>query len=310
MSIQLTAKELKDQASLVDFLARLGHQPVRKSGREKMYLSMLRENDTKPSLSVNDELGVWFDHGTGQGGNIIDLGLGLWPQLSFGEVIQKINDICQLVLVDEHPRRPRIAVKIPNYIVLEVKSIGNNIAISEYLKKRQIFDIEKDMLREVYYYVKDEKGLRKDYFAAGWQNEKGGWEVRNKYFKGCLGSKAISFIPGHSKKAAVFEGFLNYLSWKAENPAADHSIIILNSVALLAEAIDKAKAFSSLDTYFDRDISGHKASKEFNLALPYATDRSSVFEGFNDYNDKIVAMANEPVSKETVSFSIRTRFSR
>ena len=54
-------------------------------------------------------------------------------------------------------------------------------------------------------------------FAAGWLNEAGGWEVRNKYFKGCLGQKAISFIPGHQKELCVFEGYINYLSWKTEN---------------------------------------------------------------------------------------------
>ncbi|RYG08821.1 MAG: hypothetical protein EOO07_24955, partial [Chitinophagaceae bacterium] len=151
MSVHLTAKELKDQASLVDFLARLGYQPVRKTGREKMYLSMLRENDSKPSFSVNDELGVWFDHGTRKGGNIVDLGIALWSNLSFGEVIQKIHDVCNLSLMDKRPPRPRISVKVPNYVIVEIKPIGQHPAITDYLKKRQIFDIGKDLLREVYY---------------------------------------------------------------------------------------------------------------------------------------------------------------
>ena len=299
MSLQLTAKELKDQASLVDFLARLGYQPVRKTGREKMYLSMLRENDTKASFSVNDELGVWFDHGTRRGGNIIDLGIAIWGNLSFGEVIQKIRDVCDLTLVDQRMPRPRRAIKIPNYQIVEIKPVGVHPAITDYLKKRQVFDIGKDLLQEVYYFVQDEKGNRKDYYAAGWKNEKGAWEVRNKYFKGCLGKKAITFIPGHPKKAIVFEGYLNFLSWKTENPEADHSIIILNTIALLEEGIEQAKSFSLLDIYFDRDSSGLTASKEFCLALPYASDRSVSFDGFNDYNDKIVAKAKGLLSAQS-----------
>lgn len=78
MANLLTAKELKEQGSIVDLLSRLGHQPVPKRGREKMYISMLRDDDTDPSFSVNDELGVWFDHGAGKGGNIIDFGLAYW----------------------------------------------------------------------------------------------------------------------------------------------------------------------------------------------------------------------------------------
>ncbi|SHM93091.1 hypothetical protein [Mucilaginibacter sp. OK098] len=291
MSVLLTAKELKDQASLVDFLARLGHQPIKKYGREKLYISILRENDTKPSFSVNDELGVWFDHGTRKGGNIVDLGLALWGHLSFGEVIQKIQDVCNISLMEKKAIRPRISVKIPNYIVIETKEIGTHPAITEYLKGRQIFDQAKETLHEIYYFVQDEKGERKHFYAAGWKNEKNAWEVRNKYFKGCLGNKAISFIQGHSKKAVVFEGFINYLSWKAENTTSDHSVIVLNTIALLAEGIEKAKAFSFLDIYFDRDQSGLAASKEFISVLPYASDRSGAFDGFNDYNDKLVAAA-------------------
>lgn len=295
MSVSLTAKELKEQASLVDFLASLGYQPAKKYGREKLYFSMLRENDSKPSLSINDELGVWFDHGTRKGGNIVDLGLALWSHLSFGEVIQKIQDVCKcnLTPITNKPHRPRMAVKVPNYIVVETKPIGTHPAISDYLKGRQVLEQSRKFLEEVYYFVKDEKGDQKHFYAAGWKNEKNAWEVRNKYFKGCLGNKAISFIQGHPKKAVVFEGFINFLSWKQENPNAEHSVIVLNTVALLSEAIEKAKSFSFLDIYFDRDQTGLAASRDFIKILPYATDRSDAFEGFNDYNDKLVAQSDQ-----------------
>ena len=303
MSVLLAAKELKSQASLVDFLDKLGYQPARKNGKEKMYNSMLRENDRKPSLSVNDELGVWFDHGTRRGGNIVDLAIALWPNLSFGEVVLKIQEVCNVVVGDKRPQRPRRAVRVPNYIITETKPIGNHPAITDYLKKRMVFDAAANELQEVYYYVQDEKGLKKDYYAAGWKNERGAWEVRNKYFKGCLGSKAISFIPAHPKKAAIFEGFMDYLSWKHENPLAEHSIIVLNTIALLNEGIEKAKLYSSLDTYFDRDAPGLEASRKFVQALPYATDRSIVFEGYNDYNDKLVAAAKNMLIRHGVSVS-------
>ncbi|RYG53165.1 MAG: hypothetical protein EOO01_05085 [Chitinophagaceae bacterium] len=147
----------------------------------------------------------------------------------------------------------------------------------------------------MYYYVEDQKGLKKHFFAAGWQNENGGWEVRNKYFKGCLRHKGVSFIDAHKKNLAVFEGYINYLSWKLENPDAVESVIILNTLALLPVGIEKAKAFSRIDLYLDRDQAGHNASLEFITALPYATDRSKIYEGFNDYNDKLVAaIAAEP----------------
>jgi len=54
-------------------------------------------------------------------------------------------------------------------------------------------------IREVYYYVTDQKGKRKDFCAAGWMNENGGWEVCAQNYTGCIGTKGMS----HKIKAAI-----------------------------------------------------------------------------------------------------------
>lgn len=314
MSDLLSAKELKEQGSIVDLLSRLGYQPVPKRGREKMYYSMLREDDHDPSFSVNDDLGVWFDHGSGRGGNIIDFGLLYWKHLGFNDVVKKIQQVCSLEPGESKIARPRKAVKIPQHIVEQVKPLGTHPAITDYLKGRGVFEVAKKYLSEVYYYVEDDKGVRKHYFAAGWPNENNSWEVRNRYFKGCMGHKGITVISGHPKKAVVFEGFLNFLSWRLENPDADHSVIVLNTLTLLQQGINKAKAFSGLDIYFDRDKGGKSATNDFIRTLPYATDRSKLYDGFNDYNDKIKAalkIAAEEKSKKNDFFSnVRVPFER
>ena len=294
MTELLNAKELKEQGSLVDLLAKLGFHPAKKSPREQFYFSMLRDSDTKPSFCVNDELGVWYDHGTGKGGNIIDFGLLYWKHLSFNEVVEKIQEVCLTIPIVKKGR-PRMPVKIPHYIVEQCKEIGTHPAITEYLKNRCIFEKARANLKEVYYYVQDGKGERKYFFAAGWKNENGSWEVRNKYFKGCLGQKGISFVHGDEKRAIVFEGFINYLSWLQVNPHAPESKIILNSLSLLKAGVAKAKLFSSVDLYLDRDHAGHQASRDFIMALPYATDRSAAYDGYNDFNDMLVLTAQKRV---------------
>ncbi|WP_454801373.1 toprim domain-containing protein [Mucilaginibacter phyllosphaerae] len=293
MSTNSIVKELKESASIIALLDRLGYQPVPKKGREAMYVSMLRDNDNDPSLSVNDRLGVWFDHGVGKGGNIIDFGIAYWKGLKFNQVVAKI---CETL--DMQPPAPRIIRSLPNprtpnYTIHQVKPLGTHPAINEYLLSRGIFHIAKPYLKEVYYYLEDDKGIRKNYFSAGWQNDYGAWEVRNRLFKGCMGSKAITTIPGHPKNVAVFEGFIDFLSWKKEHPEDLRSIIVLNSVTLWQQGVNKAKAYSSIDLYFDRDPSGKLATRDFLKALPYASDRSSVFDGFKDYNDKIQALQRQ-----------------
>lgn len=293
MSVILAAKALKENVSIIDLLSRLGYEPIRKGGREKFYISMIRDDDTNPSFTVNDDLGVWFDHGIRKGGNIIDFGLAYWKNLGFKEVIEKLTAVADGHHMGLPPvpkvMRPRLPVKLQHYVVLETKTIGTHPAITEYLRSRGIFEVGKNYMEEIYYYVEDDSGARKNFFSAGWQNENRGWEVRNRYFKGCIGSQGITFLPGHDKEVAVFEGFLNFLSWKTENLSKKNSIIILNSVTALKAGINKAKAFSSIDIFFDRDKAGFTATKEFITALPYSTDRSKVYEEFNDYNDKIKA---------------------
>jgi len=288
MSDLLNAKELKEQGSIVDLLKRLGYDPVRKTGKEHMYRSMLRDGDQTPSLSVDDKIGAWYDHGSGKGGNIIDFGLAYWPTMTFNEVIARLQTECNVSPREQRNLRPRIPVKARNYFIDRISALGTNPAISNYLLGRGIFETARGRLSEVYYFV-ESNGDRKPFFAAGWQNEAGGWEVRNKYFKGCLGSKAITFIQGDTKHAVLFEGYINYLSWLSEHKEAMQSVIILNTLSLLKEGIIKAKQFSKLDIYFDRDPSGFQAAKDLIAALPYGVDRSSAFEGFNDYNDKLVA---------------------
>lgn len=53
-------------------------------------------------------------------------------------------------------------------------------ALLDYLKERSInADIAKQHCSEVHYSIAD-----KPYFAVGFQNDAGAWELRNRYFKG------------------------------------------------------------------------------------------------------------------------------
>ena len=57
---------------LADFLARLGHEPVRRSGNELWYLAPYRGERTS-SFRVNVAKQLWYDFGLGKGGDIFTL---------------------------------------------------------------------------------------------------------------------------------------------------------------------------------------------------------------------------------------------
>lgn len=318
MSNYVNASEIREQVSLAGMLTRLGYYPVRASGQEQLYISMLRDSDTNPSLAVNDGLGVWYDHGLGKGGNVIDFGLAYWPNLSFKEVLEKIVAVANLPLTGQKPdyapnTRRRHAQKVPHYQVEDIKELGNNPAITAYLQQRGVWDVAEGRLKEIYYYVEDEKKQRKHFFAAGWQNEVEGWEVRNKYFKGCLGHKGLTLIPGQGDHLVVFEGYMNYLSWLTENPQAGSGILVLNSLALLKAGIKTAGNFGRIDLFLDRDKSGEQASAEFTQALPQATDCSVVYQGYGDYNDYLragIKSAQDMAYQQPTETIFRSAFSR
>ncbi len=309
MNQYLSANEIKQQVSFTDLLARLGHQPSKRSGKEFIYLSMLRDSDTKPSLCVNDELGTWFDHGMGKGGTIIDFGLLYWKTINVKEVMDRINGIFSLDSLNfiparntERSLRPRMATKLPHYKIEEVKELGNNDAITSYLKTREVWNVASGKLKEVYYYVEDEKKKRKQFFAAGWQNENGGWEVRNKYFQGCLGRKGLTYIQGNPGKLVVFEGYLDYLSWLIEHKAATPTILVLNSVSFLQAAIKRAASYPDVEIFFDHDNAGYSATAEFLKAVPHARDSAAKYSGYNDYNEKLMAEVRELCSYQQPSY--------
>ncbi|MFQ8805439.1 MAG: hypothetical protein ACLR8Y_10395 [Alistipes indistinctus] len=79
-----------------------------------------------------------------------------------------------------------------------------------YLKSRSILpEIASRYCREVYYKTRGERV----YFAVGFRNDGGGWELRNSRFKISTSPKTISTLSCGSDTVAVFEGFMDYLSY-------------------------------------------------------------------------------------------------
>lgn len=253
------ADSTKEQVSLCGLLSRLGHSPAKSSGNEQLYQNVLRSSETRPTLAVNSQLGVWFDRQTKKGGDIIDFGRAYWNGLSSAEVMERISGLCSASAaistapVDDHPRRKRRAIKIPYYHVDQILPLGGNPEIMTYLKTQGIWEISIGLLKEVYYYVIDEKRRRKDFFAAGWKNENGGWEVRSRNYSGCLGPKGMTFIRGDENSLVLFEEFTDYLSWKYQYRASNASILVLNAPEFVQAATKRATRFKDVAVFFGKN---------------------------------------------------------
>jgi len=298
MSAFLNVNEIKEKISLLGLLRNLGFSPQKVSGGEYFFLSMLREEYTA-SLCVNDKLGVWFDHGGAgvsgiKSGSIIDFGLAYWYPSTFPEVLKKIVEHAELNISgsqshSEQAARKRPTEKEKKYEVRSVSESLSNDAICSYLLARGINNVANGHLYELYYSVIDSRNTRKNYFASAWPNENGGWEVRNKYFKGCLGHKGMTFLQGAVDRLGVFEGYFDFLSWKLEHPQDPASVLVLNSLSFLQAAKARSKQFRFVELYFDHDKAGISATHEFTRDVGNSADCSFNYDGFKDYNEKIVS---------------------
>ena len=77
------------QLDLVEYLQDLGHHPQKIRGNDYWYLSPLRSEKTA-SFKVNRKLNLWYDHGLGKGGSLIDFGM-LYFNCSVKEFLERLQ---------------------------------------------------------------------------------------------------------------------------------------------------------------------------------------------------------------------------
>ena len=272
------------QVSIVDYLAQTGYKPKLIKGVNYWYCSPLRSELT-PSFKVNAERNQWYDFGTGDHGDIIDLvcalqhcttaeamrrlaalkGVRLAPSFSFGGTTPVRSQASSMELIGVQ------AVKHPKLLL--------------YLSERglQPSDVS-PFLSEVYYKVSE-----KCFFALGFPNDAGGWELRNPYFKGCFAPKAITTIKGtDSHKLQLFEGFMDFLSWQKLHPEVQDDSIILNSLTLLPKLIPTLRPYPIIESLLDNDEAGDRATKQlFDAGLP-VKDMRACYAPYKDINEYLI----------------------
>lgn len=279
-------KEIKS-IPLAAFLSRLGHEPAARKGTRLWYKSPLRQEQT-PSFKVETTLNCWYDFGLGKGGNIIDLATELYQSTDLCYLMRCIANSCPVPSVQTVASSFAPQHSAPSMERFEVAPLEHR-ALVAYLKERGIpAHIAKANCKEAHYSVNG-----KPYFAAAFENVSGGWEQRNRYFKGCRGRKDISYLPwsrdGPSTVCVVFEGFIDYLSALTLDIISGADAIILNSVVNVNKAVLYLRNYTVINCYLDNDNAGQTALAELTAIYGSTViDRSTLYSEFNDLNDFLV----------------------
>ena len=272
------------QVSIVDYLAQTGYKPKLTKGVNYWYCSPLR-SELMPSFKVNAERNQWYDFGTGDHGDIIDLVCAL-QHCSTAEAMRRLAALKGVRLAPSFSfgGTTPIRSQTPSMELISVQAVKHPKLLL-YLSERglQPSDVS-PFLSEVYYRVSE-----KCFFALGFPNDAGGWELRNPYFKGCFAPKAISTIKGtDSHKLQLFEGFMDFLSWRKLHPEVQADSIILNSLTLLPKLIPTLHPYPIIESLLDNDEAGDRATKQlFEAGLP-VKDMRACYAPYKDINEYLI----------------------
>ena len=270
------------QIPLADFLARLGHEPVRRSGNELWYSAPYRSERT-PSFRVNVAKQLWYDFGLGKGGDIFTLAGEFAQSVDFMEQARFIAKAANMVV--DRSAFPTCQPKPaePAFEGVEAVPLLRS-PLTDYLAERGIpYAVASHHCFRLNYGVRGKR-----YFAVGFPNMAGGYEVRSRHFKGCIPPKDVSLEKLENTAAdvcSVFEGFMDFLS-AATLGLETGDCLVLNSVSNVKKAMKHLTAYGRINCFLDRDEAGRRTldvlGKRYDGRV---CDRSALYDGCKDLNE-------------------------
>lgn len=277
----MNAKQLNQQHSIIDFLDQNGYQPTSKRGTNYWYISMIRNPEKHASFKVDIDKNLWYDHGIGVGGNLIDLACQMFKTEDVKEVIRLITGNFSSF----HSQPAQSTPEQRNISKLRIVKEGyiRDPRLIDYLNARGIsLETANQHCTELTY-----SNQGRFFKGVGFKNQSGGYELRSKAFKSCIAPKDVTFIENGSDNLLVFEGFMDFLSYLILPVfhVDDASFLILNSISLLGRASEYLSAFHSKFLFLDNDMSGRKASAHIKQAYPRVVDMSLFYARQKDLNE-------------------------
>lgn len=275
----MNCKQANTQISIRRVLESFSLFPSKDNSKAAFYFAFDREEKT-PSMFVNFINNVAFDFGTGKKYDVVSLVQGI-KQCSVSQALEYLSQfdfsfqqqICNITKNES------------KYEILSISEVKHN-ALIQYLKERRI-ENNIHLLKEIHYKISNKK-----YFGIGFKNDANGYEVRNKYSKICIGRKDITTIKNNSNCLRIFEGFMDYLSFKQMEKSlkkAPSDYVILNSVTMIFKLEKIIKSYEKIELYFDNDEAGNKATNEVKQLNPYVEDNRILYQNYKDLNDFIIS---------------------
>ncbi|MBN8857075.1 MAG: toprim domain-containing protein [Sphingobacteriales bacterium] len=276
---------------MVSYLSVKGFEPAKSKGINYWYYSPFRQ-ESEPSFKVNRRRNQWYDFGEGEGGNLLDFILR-FENASISEALKLLEQHKHLQAPDAY----NVPADTPVIEILSVHEISSPSLIRYYQSRRIATDIASQYLQEVRY-----KNGEKTYYALGFKNDAGGYELRAPYFKGSSHPKSSTLIKNQADALAVFEGFFDFLSYLTiyqNQPAPLRDFLVLNSTSFFERQLPIMQAYERAHLYLDNDKTGTKCTTLALEKYPQQfIDERSLYVGYKDLNEwhKYIGTAPKPAA--------------
>lgn len=277
-----------NQISIVDYLAKLGHKPKKDYGARLDYFSPIQEEKNR-SFCVYVSTNSWYDWGRGMGGGLVQLVMVL-------ENCDRSRAI-DILLGGNFNLNRSLEPKKPNKKAIEILETRriDDVNLINYLWARNIKpDLARLYCKEIVYFFPLGKYPNRLHTTIGFQNKKGGWELRSEGTRLSVSPKYYTEIKG-SNVLYLFEGFINMLSWLYYygHKRIKGTIIVLNGWTGVKYVDFKRfkKVYSFLDNFDKKKLNGLTAKEEvvkcINDAVVFHKDCSDTYKDFKDFNSFI-----------------------
>jgi DNA primase len=272
-----------EKAKNLDALSIAKKLKMKQSRKTNNQVWFYYKNEKTASLKIDLLLNKWYNFSIGKGGNTLDLVIHIL-NCSVSDALDFLNNESNHFSFHQQPKISTSKNEVKSYSINTVKKLENHALLS-YLSSRGISNgIAKKNCLEIHYSIQS-----KSYFSIAFQNDSKGYEHRNKYIKGSLGKKDITWINNNSDSINIFEGFIDYLSFlEIENSQKKEDYLILNSVSNIEKSVDIIKKHQNICLFLDNDTAGKKSVEYYKKIAPI-NDCSRLYKNHKDLNEYILS---------------------
>ena len=291
---------------LEEVLFSLGHHPTKQNEKEAWFLNPFA-NENHASFKLDKRNNIWFLHSEGIGGNNTDFMIK-YLNASVKEVLEWAEKQIFSSFQPQNSIQKQNSLK-QNYQITEIKEFQNE-NLKDYLHQRGLSTKVYPLVKEIHF-----KMNGKNLYAIGFENLSGGWELRNSFYKGSLLMKDISILNFNNesqnqnetgKRIAIFEGFIDALSFVEMKPFYNGYLLVMNSISLLNKTKDHLKNYSEIHLFLDNDKAGETCKNEILKSFPEAKDHSEIYALHKDLNDYLKSKKENKNSIEISNSILKT----